>query len=555
MARKYEIGIAADTDGVEKAIANGIVDPLEEAEDAFDDLEKAAKGADLDKELEKAQDAAEDLSDELDETRDSLRRLKFGAQDVESGTKKSFGKASENVEEFKNEAAANFSEVTSSFNGEMDSILDLAQGTLGGLASGISGPLGIALGLAAAGIGLVVNGLVNGEEKAEELREQARQFAVEAVNAGQSTEAWLSGAQQIVDRIQELEQLKATDWRWFWEKDPTQLQKWVDGLKGAGRSLDEVEGFLASGADAQDEYRKSMQKARDAAMDEAEAIASTSALADEKAAAKIEALESEVAAYDDVLASIDQEMSTREEAAASAERQRDAGVASAQARMEAEQEAADAIAAAQDTVQASVTGAYDSMRSAATDYATTEDGALNIERWLTYTQEHAAAVATYQANLQAMKLTPEQWTNLMEMPEAQRTQWVAQFVALPENARQPYAAALNDLGKAGGSQASVAFDDSFDPNADVDIKVDTSSAESDLENVARKRTADIAVKTTGKSKAKADLDALARKRHATIDVRANTTPANNDVESWRRRQQSRPVYIEVQARMGGKQLT
>lgn len=61
---------------------------------------------------------------------------------VEDGTHK----ASEATGEFKDEARANFSEVASSFSGDMTSATDLVQGTLGGLAGSLTGPLGLAFG-------------------------------------------------------------------------------------------------------------------------------------------------------------------------------------------------------------------------------------------------------------------------------------------------------------------------------------------------------------------------------------------------------------------------
>jgi hypothetical protein len=543
MARKYEIGVAIDTGAFEKGVSNGLIDPLDEAADAFDDLEKAARNADLDKELDKARKATDKLDDELDDTREALEKLKHRAKDVGDSSESAFGSAAENAEEFKNEALQNFSEVTSSFDGSMESILDLAQGTLGGLASGISGPLGLALGLAAAGIGLVVNGFIEGEERAEELREQAREFAVEAVNAGKSTEAWLTGAEQIITRIQELEQLKATDWRWFWEKDPTQLQKWTDGLAGTGRSLDEVESFLKSSTDAQNDYLKSVKRSQDVLYDEIQLRRESVDITNQAEVAKTQALVDEYEAGQDLLDMLNQEVTVRDEASASADRQRDAGVDSARARMEAEEEAAQAIEAAQQIVQDSVTSAYDNMRDAATEYATTEDGALDISRWLEYTQEHAAAVATYQANLEAIRLSPEQWSNLMEMPEDARAQWVAQFAALPEDARAPYAAALNNLGATGGSEAAVAFDDAFTPDASVTIDADTTAALAALDDVVEDREVTIDAALTGEAAVRSSLDTLTKKRTVSLEARLDTTKATADMDAWRRTQEQKPIRI------------
>src|SRR5690606_9948540 len=145
----------------------------------------------------------------------------------------------------------------------------------------------------------------------------------------------------------------------------------------------------------------------------------------------------QLASYDEVLKYVDQEIDLREQANDSYQRQAQAGIDAAMEQAAAEEEKAARIEAAQQQVEDSVTGAYDSMRASATEYATSEDGALDIGRWLEYTQEHAAAVQAYRDQLATMQLSPEQWANLMEMPESARRQWVAQFTALPAEARDP----------------------------------------------------------------------------------------------------------------------
>ncbi|WP_341941728.1 hypothetical protein [Microbacterium sp. LWH10-1.2] len=555
MARgEIKIPMAVDTGGIEKSIKNGLVEPLEDAEDALKALTKVDAGRDLERDLDKAQDATEDLKEELEDARSDLKKLGFAAKDAGDDAKRGFKGAEDGVKEMGEEANSTAKEAAASFDGSAESILDAFQEVAANAFAGF-GPAGALAGLAiAAGIGIAVGKFQEAEEAAEELRMKAVEYASDAVEAGVSTEAWISSAGRLVERIRELEEAKSTDFRWFWEDDPSQLEEWSDALKITGQGADELGKVLGSTDEAVQDYRDAMQDARDATVEQGEALAANTALADEAGMAKVQALEDEIAGYDDLLQALDQEIDTREQSAESAQRQRDAGVEQALATAAAEEEKAERIASAEQVVQDSVTSAYDSMRDAATEYATTEDGALDINRWLEYTQQHAAAVATYQANLQSMKLSPDQWSNLMEMPEDARMQWVSQFVALPEAARDPYAAALNDLGSSGGSSAAVAFDDSFNPNADVEINAETGAAEADLEDVSRDRTAEIKVKTTGKAEAKSDLEALAKTRHATINVRADTSDANASINTMRRNQESRPVYVTVKARNGGSLL-
>lgn len=116
------------------------------AEDALDDVAGALDDVarDGDKATEKMERSFRDLARAVSKTGNDI------GDDVTRGVKR----ADATVDEFKDEARANFSEIASSFDGSMDSIVDLAQGTFGGLAGSIAGPVGLALGaLAAAGGG------------------------------------------------------------------------------------------------------------------------------------------------------------------------------------------------------------------------------------------------------------------------------------------------------------------------------------------------------------------------------------------------------------------
>lgn len=100
-----------------------------------------------------AERAVADLEDAFRETarkaqeytRDTGKAL---GDDVKDGA----GRAGEHVQTFREEASQNFSEVASSFTGDMSQAADGVQGILGGLASAIPGPVGLISGFLA-GIG------------------------------------------------------------------------------------------------------------------------------------------------------------------------------------------------------------------------------------------------------------------------------------------------------------------------------------------------------------------------------------------------------------------
>lgn len=242
MARKYEIGIAADTGGFEKSIQNGLVDPLEEAADAFDDLESAAKGADLDRELDKAQDASEDLADELDDARDQLKKLGYAAKDAGDDAKKGMARAEEGVKGFKQEAAQSARETAASFDGSFESIAELGQ-EVAANAFADFGPAGVAAGLAvAAAAGVMVNHFNDVQEAADEARDSAFSLAYDVSGA-------LSAAgytQRVGEWTSETEKFKQVT-------DLANVSGWdqvdvIDALSSGGPKLDKLsEAFAANG--------------------------------------------------------------------------------------------------------------------------------------------------------------------------------------------------------------------------------------------------------------------------------------------------------------------
>lgn len=131
--------------------------------------------------VEDVSEALDDMARDGDKAGDKLERsFRDIVQDAKKAdkavekigdtSKKGFTKASGAGAEFKEESLANFSEVTSSFDGSMSSIGELAQGTLGGVAANIPG-IGIAAGVAALGIGAITTELTNMETRSKEIKD------------------------------------------------------------------------------------------------------------------------------------------------------------------------------------------------------------------------------------------------------------------------------------------------------------------------------------------------------------------------------------------------
>ena len=216
MARGYEVAVGADGRSFEQGLRKDVIKPTEDAARALDDLAESGDdaGRDAARGLERIEDGLKDVDRAADKTgNDSERALgklesalrdaqqqagktERAIDDIGDGGVKGFRKASEAGTEFKDEALSNFSEVTSSFDGSMSSIQDLAQGTLGGLASSGLPGIGIAAGIAAAGVGLIGGAIEGVGEQQERLKEQASEWADAYIEAG----AKVLGAAQLTER-------------------------------------------------------------------------------------------------------------------------------------------------------------------------------------------------------------------------------------------------------------------------------------------------------------------------------------------------------------------
>lgn len=113
--------------------------------------------------------ASDSLERDMRQAFDAVKKeSKDAGRDVGRNVERGMDDAGELTGEFKDEARSNFAEVTSSFDGSMDSIADLAQGTLGGLAGSIAGPFGVAAGLVAAAGGLFYSKWAESTEASKE---------------------------------------------------------------------------------------------------------------------------------------------------------------------------------------------------------------------------------------------------------------------------------------------------------------------------------------------------------------------------------------------------
>jgi hypothetical protein len=173
VAKGVNIPITSDASDV---ISEGkkIEGALDKVIDSLDDIGDQAKTTDrvLDQEMGKIETSAKDASGTLErkfsESFDTVKReAKQTGDTVDRETREGTSRAGEATGEFKSEALQNFSEVSSSFSGDMTSAVDLVQGTLGGLAGSLPG-VGIAFGLLGAAVGAVFGGMQTSAEETKQ---------------------------------------------------------------------------------------------------------------------------------------------------------------------------------------------------------------------------------------------------------------------------------------------------------------------------------------------------------------------------------------------------
>lgn len=236
MARAHEIAIGADAKGFDQGIRDGVIKPLEQAEEALEDLAAAADDAGrdgsrgvsrLEDALEDAQRRSKDLGDAVDDAGDKARR---GMQRAEEG-----------VQGFKDEAMQSARETAASFDGSFESIADLGQ-EVAANAFADFGPAGAAAGILVAGAtGVMVDAFNKVEEAADEARDSAFSLAYDVAGALESA----GYTSRIAEWTSDTEKYKQVT-------DLANVSGWqqvdvIDALASGGPKLDKLSAAFAAG--------------------------------------------------------------------------------------------------------------------------------------------------------------------------------------------------------------------------------------------------------------------------------------------------------------------
>lgn len=208
---------AKDVDSAFDKVADSLDDLAKDAQRAGDKIEDGLVDGAKDG-ARKADDQLEKLERGFKELADTAKRESKQAGDaLDTNVGKGMKSATGNVQEFRSEAVQNFSEVTSSFDGSMSSIVDLAQGTFGGLAAGIAGPIGLAAGGAAVAVGLIGAAIDGLGSSTEADQEKVGEWAQSYIEAGSTILTSAQSTAKVLEIIQDPEKFKeaeeaAKDW-------------------------------------------------------------------------------------------------------------------------------------------------------------------------------------------------------------------------------------------------------------------------------------------------------------------------------------------------------
>ncbi|GAA4178943.1 hypothetical protein [Gryllotalpicola koreensis] len=196
MARGIQIDFLAEVNAFLKG-ADRVGTTLDDVGDSLDDVVHDSQRA-AQKQGDAFQDSAKEIKASNDRLEQSFADLARASEDTSkrgsnssrswsNDTDEATRKAGQSTEEFASEARQNIGETFSSFRGDVTDFAQIAQDTLGGLASSFEGlPAIAATAAGAAGIGLVINAITIAQQKAQATQQAIGQMAGQLIEQGSS---------------------------------------------------------------------------------------------------------------------------------------------------------------------------------------------------------------------------------------------------------------------------------------------------------------------------------------------------------------------------------
>lgn len=460
MAKDISIGIGSETRSFQKGIKDGVIEPLEGAVDAIEELGKSGddSGEQLTDAMKDAQKKTELLGDEYTELRkkidqvgkqgsDSWKKVKDGSKDAEAG-----------MEDFKSEANQTARETAASFDGSADSIVDMFQETAANALSGF-GPAGAVAGLAlAAGIGFATQAFQQSQEDAEKLRERVAALTEELINTDGVSLEYVTG--------QLLELATATE---DGDKKLKDLKKTADK---AGVPFDIMAEAVAGNQEAIDALLpglKAQKKAQDdivAAQDSWNTTASAASSKSSEYNAAIKELEASQAALTGAT---------------------DAATLAEEAGYEIYRTKADLVD--------QLNSAYDDAVGAVGDFIDKESGVLDVEAYLASIEARQEALRKYQERVANAGLTPEQLSALNDMGTDAAAQFMQGYESASPDQQRRMKGVLDEAAKTSSGSAADIIKKTLPTSVETTakVKVDAGNAEEDIAKITKNRTVKVTV--------------------------------------------------------------
>ncbi|ROP64691.1 hypothetical protein [Curtobacterium sp. ZW137] len=469
--------LARDSARSSREAARSLDDIPDAVRDAASDVDRQSRklGTDLADGVDHGTEQAEDSVKALEKTfkqsvRDMARTDGKGgigtnlSDDVRKGTHE----AGESVSTFKDEAKANLSEVSSSFTGDMQSVVDLVQGTLGGVVADL-GPIGLAAGaLAAVGVGLIGAAIQSAGEDEEVFRQRVSDLATDLIETGRTGSASLA---HIGDALKDM--ATTTD------DGSTSLKDLRAAAERSGESYKDLAQAAAGHTDAiakqikrAEEQKTAWQQSGQAILEADDALGSSS--------------NNRTKALDDYIAYLRQAQKASKDAATEQKNFAEAGGPALQQAAEATQNYADGV---QD--------AYAQAGSSIEDYV--KDGKFNLQAYTDNAKTQFEAIQSYQSNMVTLSQTlSSQALQYVESLGPDAAPAIAAFVKAPLAQQKATADVWDKLGSTSGTSYNNSLQGQLNASPaskTVNVTADLSAFNADMAYATRLREAHIRVYT------------------------------------------------------------
>jgi len=446
-------GINLDADLGVKGFLKGTKDMEAALEDVSDELETVAKTGD---------DGLEKLSDKLKEAKKAADNASEAGKDVGKGFKKGTDQASDGVKDLKQNAKANAKEVTASFDGSVESIIDGFQGLASEAFEGFGAAGAIAGFALAAGIGIATAAFQQSEEEAKKAKDRIGELGVAMIDAGTDGTVPLAN---ITENLQNIITNSEDAVKGFKDISRASKTAGTDAAKIAmayAGNEDAIEGQMG----ALEDLIEKQQEEVDKATEHGSRFATVSD-------AKLKALQLQQTDLKKV----------QEETQAAADIEQ-TWLESGGEEILAKQEAIDGI-----------NQAYDDVVGSVTDFIDEETGILDVQKYIDAMSARETALSDYQTALAQSGLDTEQKSALNDMGVDAAAAWMAGYKSATPEQQATMKRFLTEAAKDSSGAAKGIIDEAFKKptKAKVEAVADTEEASKLLDDLVKTRTAKVQI--------------------------------------------------------------